>query len=560
MFGTFAILFGVIFGAACLVGGVTTAIRNARNNKAQSKEETKSKETVDTDTLEKKNDLEKTVDLEEENVLNPDEKIEKKKNDAPVNEKIIEKPVTKDKWLEKNDISQEKLNSLIDGKVENLVKEGKVVDNADCKQLINAIISQQWNKVISKVSKEGETLDLNKLVDVEEFIDTKTTNTIVNTSKKYEAYTDMVNKVKKLNDEDNPVNEETNKQLQNIFDNLRRRIAINLESLEKYELELDNKYTDIQGKIITNSDIQKVLEKTEKTADNLKILDEIVESHSYDLKMLGYLELSNIKGELDKLRNDLNSTDEKLNNKIDSAEKLIKSAMMNRFKVVAKELKKLKKETDDLTWNDEQIEDWIKEATKAFEGKASKGEVSKLIKAVDSLVKKVEKNDKENLVKKELEEMKKALEEVNKKITNVAKTKVNSSKFTAEIKKLKEAIEEAKKDNINLEELNEIKKSVADLDGYIKKHVENDDIHASLKADLDKMKQELADQVSAIVMSKFEKDGVKLSESDLKSIRTSVRNTVKKQLQENPSLFIDEKLISMICDSVKLAPSRKNGK
>jgi len=406
--------------------------------------------------------------------------------------------ILKERKAELTNIDDKKLDELIESKLEMMEAEGKIAfDSKKSREIVEKTLKYAFKNIqktcVSKIDEKIKNVqnsenyadELNNLPTFgADWFDTKNCDMLIEkTVKKADMYVSVTKDIEQeLKDKNYSSSKDGNVKetvsiIKEIFRNLQKQITVNyIASIDSFGVELDNEVTNIKSKINSMSrdqhfsqimsDIASLKANREDVEKKLLDLANIVETHSYDLKMLEYLDLVGLVDTVNEIKENTSNL----------------SAEMDR------KLSMLKTEVTRTI--EGKISDVMKEVNNKLKAKANSATVtSKLKKLEEDLLKAID--DKLGLV--DLVKLESRLETLEKAFADVE----NRSKGAAqeEIKKLKTGISASISRMINERISKKMKEFDEEKKAFIIEEIKKEIVAGSLENVTDRQLDDLADKV-----------------------------------------------------------------
>lgn len=480
-------LVGALAGLGVVGGVIKGTIDTVKHNRSNKINNTTTKETKAKKRKAKKEKTE-TVEEEQEKVVNETTKDVKQ-------------------WLKKNKLSDEELNALVQQRVDQICKNEFTSSEVEkeCKPKLEKVLTDVCRRII-QLTEERNIVAIPSLRD---FIlkDEKSFNVVKNIFDKYKEYDVFVTKLASIK-------KERDEALQN-YKMLTGNVDIR-EAKAKYETYFagyeyaESKLKSIKSQLISDKidsavfksnvdtaisaiedeikridevkkqdikigNVEKKANINSKKINKLEDLKEMVESHDYDLKMLGYLGLADLQDQISNLRNGVNDFGQETSERLSKLETEVNETVASKLKKFEERLLTLARTKSNsakvrgLDGKVTKIEKLVENIEKVLKDKCESNEVADLLQEVKSMRETIKEHTADESIHStlsaDLEELEKVVtkklvktvteEVVKKSTTKVEKLNTQAKKqLIAEvIAKVREALKEDISAAINIKDL-----------------------------------------------------------------------------------------------------------
>lgn len=314
------------------------------------------------------------------------------------------------------------IDELIEVKLERMIAEDKFVVLSDKHlELVKKSLKASWSNICDAYNNRSESKPLN--ISLESWIEGKACDSIIaRTTDKFVVYAkgvkEVTEKLKKYTDnrDGNVVESKTYivEQLK-VLENAVVSSKISVETFKN--IQAPSAFSTINNEVnnmsrnshltSTISDVAKLKKQLKNQKNTIDGLVSVVEEHSYDLKLLGYLDLVGLVETVNNLVDEQGRVDQKINSAVQNLNKALDEKVDGLMKNVQKQLKN---KADVKTVNEKikNLEEGIKDALK------DKLELKDLV-ALENSIKSLEKafadveDRSRQIVAEELKEIRKAM-------------------------------------------------------------------------------------------------------------------------------------------------------
>lgn len=501
--------------------------------------------------------------------------IEEPEQEEPEIEQDIE-PV-QEETLDEVEKYRKKLNgldvdALINAKIDSMIKEGKLTNVSPQKrEILHASVKNCWNNIatsynsrLDRITTSQEAAKLsNNIVEGKWFEGSSCESIISVANQKIDKFFSVASAVDSALKEKNIAIEDKAYRdyavyIKESLDALKEKISLRYtDKVDMFKNDAKSTLTLIKNEVnnmqrnrhftSVMADIAKIKVNQNNLNEVVKKLNEVVESHSYDLKMLSYLDLSSVGEKIKELQRADLKIAANTQKQINDLDKNIHEEMDRRIQGLAtatsERLAKLKKRLG--------IEEQILESHSydlkmlGYLDLASISEKLEKIEeagnhrtaAVKKQIVELEKNIQEQLItlnKKNVAieerissltaEMEKRFKDIEKQV----KFRVAKNDFTAKLNKMKKEIIDSFEGRLSLIDMSRLEKDIETLKEAFEKIKENGQV--DVKKELEKIKNEIGKQMSVMITRRLSYRLNKIKQPWTEEIQTRVIDGVKEEI------------------------------